>query len=152
MTDQLEKKMSALASRYKAIKSIAGTFVSAVDTTLYGACRPAFPKLVGTYLLFDYETALGFVVMNSAAYEGIKRANPTSKVVVACGRLTFDALSANPYVDELIDLGAPIKSVSPALLRLLRWRLSTRTRPDVALVNCSIEKFAADVLVVASGP
>jgi ADP-heptose:LPS heptosyltransferase len=90
--------------------------------------------------------------MNTAAYEGIKRANPASRVIVACGPAALDALAANPFVDALIDLGAPIKSFSGALTRFLSWRLSARLRPDLVLVNSSIVKFVGDVLVVASGP
>ena len=38
------------------------------------------------------------------------------------------------------------------MLRLIRWRLSTGTRADLAVINCWMEKFTADLLVLASGP
>src|SRR5579871_4031706 len=116
-------KGSVIASK-QIIKSIAGMLLPIADRVLYGESRAVVPKLEGAYLVFDYDIAPGFVIMNRAIYEGFKRANPTSEVIVACGPLTFDALSANPYVDGLINVGDPIESISSPLLRFLTWRFS----------------------------
>jgi ADP-heptose:LPS heptosyltransferase len=134
------------------LKRTATAIVSAVDATVYAGKRPSTSSLANNYLLFDLDAALGFVVMNSAAYEAIKRAHPSSRITVACGSVSAGALLANPYVDELINLGNPTASPSPALARFIRWRMSTATRADIAIINCSTEKFLTNLLVLATGP
>src|SRR6266481_3387954 len=89
------KVMNVRASARRAIRPMAAAIVSTVDAMIYAGSRPRSSNLTGTYLIFDHDTALGFVVMNSAAYEAIKKAYPSSRITVACGSVSREALLAN---------------------------------------------------------
>lgn len=133
------------------MKVVARGLLRAVDVALPRRSERSFFKSTGsTFLVLDCEAALGFSFVNTALYQAIKTSNKCSKLVVGCAPLALDGLSANPFIDCLLDLGQLDSAFFPALFRLLSWRLS-HSRPDVALVNCSKETFSIDGLILASG-
>ncbi len=99
---------------------------------------PVTPQALASarcFLFFQYDTALGSNIHATPVYEALKLALPEAKTVVACGRVGFEVLKHNPFVDHLIQTPDPYTHLFRAA-RLLRTHLrEQQLAPDAIVTN-----------------
>jgi ADP-heptose:LPS heptosyltransferase len=89
------------------------------------------------FLFFQYETALGSNIHATPVYEALKLALPDAKTVVACGRLGFEVLKHNPFVDHLIQTPDPYTHLYHAARFLRTYLNEQQLVPDAIVTNSS---------------
>ena len=58
-------------------------------------------------LVLRGEGSLGDAIISSCCYRGLKQANPSAKITVACFGSSYEFLKNNPYIDTIIKLPIP---------------------------------------------
>jgi ADP-heptose:LPS heptosyltransferase len=89
------------------------------------------------FLFFQYEAALGSNIHATPVYEALKLALPDAQTVVACGRLGFEVLKHNPFVDHLIQTPDPYTHLFHAARFLRTYLREQQLAPDVIVTNSS---------------
>jgi ADP-heptose:LPS heptosyltransferase len=90
---------------------------------------------VRCFLFLQYETALGSTVHATPVYEALKLAVPDAKIIVACGRLGFEVLRHNTFVDYLIQTPDPYTHLFKAAKFLRSYLREQQLAPEAIVTN-----------------
>jgi ADP-heptose:LPS heptosyltransferase len=109
---------------------------------------PQALKSARCFLFFQYETALGSNIHATPVYEALKLALPDAKTVVACGKLGFEVLKHNPFVDYLIQTPDPYTHLFHAARFLRTYLREQQLAPDAIVTNTSNVRRSISLLAL----
>jgi ADP-heptose:LPS heptosyltransferase len=125
-------------SAWSGIAAAAARALKLLDAGGRDGDLPVAARLAGarTFLVLRYESALGSAINATVLFEALRRLKPNAHIAVVCGRLCFEVLKGNPFIDEFIVTADPrehfLRAVFEAL-RAVRWG---RRRFDCLITSC----------------
>jgi ADP-heptose:LPS heptosyltransferase len=111
---------------------------------------PQALKSARCFLFFQYETALGSNIHATPVYEALKLALPDARTVVACGRLGFEVLKHNPFVDHLIQTPDPYTHLFHAARFLRTYLREQQLVPDAIVTNTGNVRRSISLLALVA--
>src|SRR5262245_30945497 len=103
------------------------------------------------FLCLQFETALGAAVHATPFYEALRRAIPDATIAVAGGRLAYEVLKYNPYIDEFLLAPPPQQQWRQAVWYFLTTIRRKRRQFDCVVMDSGNRRSRFALLALLSG-
>lgn len=112
----------------------------AAESVVRSKTRTVDPADARQILILEYRLPLGCLVHMTPVFEAMRRSRPELEVVVATRGLGLDVLRHSRFVDHLIEVPDPTRSLSSAVLGLRRQLRTRKIQPNCVLTGASDQR------------